>query len=161
MPTFQELYEAHAASVYRFAFSLTRNRQQAEDIVSETFVRAWSRRERIHTETLRGYLFAIARNLFLDGRRDERRRAELDETLVDPAPDPIRRAEAGMALQRVDRGLGRLPEADRSAFLLRVQQDLPYAEVARILGISIVAARVKVSRVRARVAAVCLREEPS
>jgi len=74
---------------------------------------------------------------------------------------PAERAVAGATLERADRVLHTLPEADRSAFLLRVQQDLPYAEVARILGISLVAARVKVHRVRARLIAACVGREPS
>ena len=161
MLTFQELYEAHAADVYRFALSLARDPHQAEDITSETFVRAWARNDRIRTETLRGYLFAIARNLFLDGRRGSRRQAALDETLVDPAPGPAERSAAGAVLARAERILRTVPEADRSAFLLRVQQDLPYAEIARVLGISLVAARVKVHRVRARLIAACIGKEPS
>ncbi len=161
MLTFQELYEAHAVAVYRFALSLTRDRHQAEDITSETFVRAWARNDRIRTETLLGYLFTIARNLFLDGRRGGRRQVALDEALVDPAPGPAERAVAGIALERANRVLRTLPEADRSAFLLRVQQDLPYAEVARVLGISLVAARVRVHRVRARLIAACIGKEPS
>ena len=161
MLTFQELYETHAAAVHRSTLSLTRDRHQAEDITSGTFVRAWARNDRIRTETLRGHLFTIARNLFLDGRRGSRRQAPLDETLVDLAPGPAERAAAGVALERADRVLCTLPEADRSAFLLRVQQDLPYAEVARVLGISLVAARVKVHRARARLIAACIGKEPS
>jgi RNA polymerase sigma-70 factor, ECF subfamily len=161
MLTFQELYEAHAADVYRFALSLARDRHQAEDITSETFVRAWARNDRIRTETLRGYLFTIARNLFLDGRRGNRRRAALHEALVDPAPGPAERAAAGVALDRAERVLRALPETDRTAFLLRVQQDLPYAEIARVLGISLITARVKVHRVRARLIAERIGKEPS
>jgi RNA polymerase sigma-70 factor (ECF subfamily) len=161
MLTFQELYEAHVDDVYRFALSLARDRHQAEDITSETFVRAWARNDRIRTETLRGYLFTIARNLFLDGRRGSRRQATLDEALVDPAPGPAERSAAGAALDRAERVLRALPEADRTAFLLRVQQDLPYAEIARVLGISLVAARVKVHRVRARLIADRIGKEPS
>ena len=161
MLTFQELYEAHAAGVYRFAFSLTRDQHRAEDITSETFVRAWARNDRIRTETLQGYLFTIARHLFLDGCRSSRRHAALDEAVVDPAPGPADRVLAGVTLERAERVLDTLPESDRTAFLLRVQQDLPYAEIARILGISLITARVKVHRVRARLIAACIGKEPS
>jgi RNA polymerase sigma-70 factor (ECF subfamily) len=147
--------------VYRFALSLTRDRHRAEDITSETFVRAWARHDRIRTETLKGYLFTIARNLFLDGCRGDRRHVALDETLMDPRPGPAERAVSGVALERAERVLRAMPEVDRTAFLLRVQQDLPYAEVARVLGISLVAARVKVHRVRARLIAACIGKEPS
>jgi RNA polymerase sigma-70 factor (ECF subfamily) len=64
MLSFQELYESYATEVYRFAFWLAGDSSEAEDITSETFVRAWVNRSSIRTETLKAYLFTIARNAF-------------------------------------------------------------------------------------------------
>ena len=63
--TFEQLYTTYFPDVYRFSVWLTRDTTQAEDVASETFVRAWARRDRLRTETLKGYLFAIARNIFI------------------------------------------------------------------------------------------------
>ena len=58
--TFEQLYNTYFPDVYRFAVWLTHDPTEAEDVASETFVRAWAKRDRLRTETLKGYLFAIA-----------------------------------------------------------------------------------------------------
>lgn len=155
MLRFQELYDAYAPDVYRFARSLAGERMEAEDITSETFVRAWARREAIRTETLKAYLMAIARNTFLERRRKRRREVRLDETMTDPAAGPADRAESRLELMRVERLLGELAEVDRAAFVLRVRHGLSYEEIARVLQITLASAKVKVHRARRRLLAAC------
>jgi RNA polymerase sigma-70 factor (ECF subfamily) len=67
MTDFSTLYKKYAPDVFRFALYLSGNRGQAEDITSETFVRAWTSPETIKVATVKAYLFTIARNLFLHG----------------------------------------------------------------------------------------------
>jgi RNA polymerase sigma-70 factor, ECF subfamily len=57
--TFHELYSRYAADVYRFAHWLTGNPDDAKDITSETFVRAWTAPEEPRMETVKAYLFTI------------------------------------------------------------------------------------------------------
>jgi len=159
MLNFQDLYDSYASDVYRFALWLAGDRSEAEDITSETFVRAWVRRNTIRTETLKAYLFTIARNLYLEQKRKRKRRVALQGDYPDPAPEPDKVLESRMELLRVRRVLQTLPEIDRSAFVLRVQYDLPYAEVARVLGLSLEAAKVKVHRVRKKLLASCRDKE--
>ena len=64
---FAGVYRRHAADVFRYALFLCGDRTRAEDIVSETFVRVWGARERVELTTVRAYLLAIARNVFLKG----------------------------------------------------------------------------------------------
>ena len=116
MLRFEDLYESHAAHVYRFALWLSGDRPTAQDIVSDTFVRAWTRRDAIRTETLRAYLLTIARNLYLEERRKERRHVELLDTHPDPVPGPERQVQARLDLGRVREALHALPEIDRAAF---------------------------------------------
>jgi RNA polymerase sigma-70 factor (ECF subfamily) len=153
MLDFQDLYESHANEVYRFAFWLAGDAAEAEDITSETFIRAWVRRSVIRTETLQAYLFTIARNVYLERQRKARRQAALEDVHVDPKPGPDRLAESRLGLLEVQRVLQTLPEIDRAAFVLRVQHELPYTEIARVLQLSLAAARVKVHRVRKRLLA--------
>ncbi len=156
MLSFQELYESYAPEVYRFAFSLSGERAEAEDITSETFVRAWVNKSAIRTETLKAYLMTIARNTFLERRRKSRREVTLEETLRDPAAGPEDRAETRLELIRIEKLLQTLPEIDRSAFVLRVRHGLPYEEIARILEITLASAKVKVHRVRKRLLVACI-----
>ena len=93
MMDFQELYDSYAPDVYRFALWLSSDRTEAEDVTSETFVRAWGRRETIRTETLKAYLFTIARNIFLDHLRKNRRLVELEDIHIDTSPGPDRFTE--------------------------------------------------------------------
>jgi DNA-directed RNA polymerase specialized sigma24 family protein len=65
MITFHDLYERYAADVYRFAYWLTSHQADAEDITSETFVRAWVGRERIQVETVKAYLLTIAPPIYI------------------------------------------------------------------------------------------------
>jgi RNA polymerase sigma-70 factor (ECF subfamily) len=125
----------------------------AEDLVSETFVRLWHARERVDLRTVKGYLFAIARNLYLQELRRTRRAAPLDDAIVDPSPGPVERADARAELRAVMTALQRLPEIDRAAVLMRADAQMPYAEIASALGISESSAKVKVHRARLKLAA--------
>jgi len=148
MMDFENLYESYAPDVYRFAFWLAGNSTEAEDITSETFIRAWVRKASVRTETLKAYLFTIARNVYLEHLRKRKRQVALVDIHPDPAPGPDRRVESQRELRSVQRILQALPEIDRAAFILRVQHDLPYVEIARVLRLSLTAAKVKVHRVR-------------
>ena len=152
MVDFSELYRAHAGDVYRFALFLSGDAAVADDIVSETFIRLWHARARVDLTTVKGYLLAIARNLFLAERRRASRMTTLDERALDNRPGPERRAQAHIELQTALAALQTLPEIDRAAVLLRAEEGLSYEEVAAALGISPVAARVKVHRARLKLA---------
>ena len=159
MLSFQDLYESYAPEVYRFAFWLAGDGSEAEDITSETFVSAWTKRDGIRTETLKAYLLAIARNVYLQRQRKRKREVDLDDVHADPCPGPEERAGSRLELQHIQRILQRVPERDRAAFVLRVQHDLPYAEIARVLQISLASAKVIVHRVRKKLLVARIRRE--
>ena len=151
--TFEQLYNTYFPDDYRFAVWLTHDPTEAEDVASETFVRAWAKRDRLRTETLKGYLFAIARNIFLKHRHRSNKDEQLPEEMTDGSPDPHRAAAARMDLDRVTRALSQMPSPDRLALVLRTEHALPYEEIARVLDISVGAARVKIHRARRRLLA--------
>ena len=145
---FGEIYARHARDVFRFALSLSGDRDDAEDVTSEAFVRAYASRQPIRTETVRAYLFTIARHYWLETLRRRRPQVPLDESLPSSGGNPTATTEHASQLDAVDARLVRLPEIDRTALVLRAVHELPYAEIARVLGISEVAAKVKVHRAR-------------
>ena len=155
MTTFKDLYLQYSTDVYRFAYWLTGDAADAEDITSETFIRAWANFQPARTETLKAYLFTIARNFYLQQLRKQKRYGKLTEMHPDPRPGPEQVAEHNDELQLMKRILKTLPESDRTAFVLRVQNDLSYAEIARILALSEVAVKVKVHRARKKMLAAC------
>jgi RNA polymerase sigma-70 factor (ECF subfamily) len=157
---FGELYERYARDVLRFALYLTGDRVEAEDITSETFVRAWVDSSTLRVDTVKAYLFAIARNLHIDWRRREARPGELDIDPVDPAPGPEVKSGNRSELKAVLVALQQLPEIDRAALLMRTQDEMSYESIAAALGLTSVAARVKVHRARMKLAAQSHKEDP-
>lgn len=150
--TFREIYDAYAQDVYRYAYWLCQNTAVAEDITSETFARAWAGRERIRTETVRAYLITIARNLYLKQQPKNTLLTEIDYSIESLLPTPESAVENKMLLEKVTGYLNQQSEIDRSAFLLRTVYEMRYAEIARILNISVSNAKVKIHRVRLKIA---------
>lgn len=148
MTDFTALYRKHAPDVFRFALYLSGDRGEAEDITAETFVRVWTAPDRIEMVTVKGYLFTIARNLFLQGLRKSSRQVGLDPEIRDVLASPEVRAGQKAELRAVLAEVRKLPEVDRAALLLRAFEGMPYEEIARALQISLSAAKVKVHRAR-------------
>jgi len=151
--TFHELYSRHAEDVYRFAHWLTGNPHDARDITSETFVRAWTAPEEPRMETVKAYLFTIARNLHRKQWRRQSRLEALDETMPDQAAQPDEAAVNQDEFRRTLAAVHALPEMDRTVLLLRAEQELSYEDIAAATGLSVVTAKVKVFRARAKLAA--------
>jgi len=155
MTEFHDLYERYSRDVYRFALYLSGDPALADDIASETFVRVWSSPEPVRFATVKGYLFTIARNLWLmERRRDSRRQGldEIDEALPDTGPGASREVEGKDELGRVLRALQQFPEVDRAALLMRAGEDLSYEEIAIALGLPVATVKVKVHRARLKLA---------
>ena len=151
---FAGLYRQHSRDVHRFAVYLSGDAVLADDLVSEAFVRVWTARDHVELTTVRGYLFAIVRNLFLQDRRRELRRAPLDDRIATDQPGPEDRASDQSRLRAVLAALATLPDIDRAAVLMRADEGLPYEEIAAALGISPAAAKVKVHRARLKLAGI-------
>ena len=148
MLSFEELYLAYSPDVYRFAYWLSGDKGEAEEITSETFVCAWMNINMIRTETLKAYLFTIARNKYLKSLRKNHTHRRLEDSHPDSNTKVERLVEDQSELDAINGFLQPLPEMDRTAFVLRVQYDLPYAEIARVLKLSEGAIKVKVHRAR-------------
>src|SRR5882724_11467543 len=103
MMDFHSLYQSYAPQVHRFVLFLCGDASLADDITSETFVRAWTSRGKIREATVKAYLireatvkaylFTIARNLYRDHLRRNNRLTELEESMPDPAVGLATRTE--------------------------------------------------------------------
>jgi RNA polymerase sigma-70 factor (ECF subfamily) len=155
--TFQSIYEAHAADVRRLAYWLVRDRETADEITSETFLRAWTSRLSIRTETVKAYLLAIARNLSADHLRRPRRTVPIEDRHSVAAPS----AGAALELSETLKALSDLPPKYRDALLLTAIEGLSHEETARILGISAAAAKVRLHRARLMLAVPLRKKEDS
>jgi RNA polymerase sigma-70 factor (ECF subfamily) len=152
MTEFHDLYERYAAAVHRLALYLSGDRAEADDLTSETFVRAWTASGGIREETVKAYLFTILRHLYAERSRRRARDVPLEHEAHAVAPAFERDVENRSELAWVAAALGRLPDVDRAALLMRVRDGRPYEEIAHTLGLSPAAVRVRVHRARMRLA---------
>jgi RNA polymerase sigma-70 factor (ECF subfamily) len=148
MTDFEALYQKYAQDVFRFALFLSGNRADAEDIASETFVRAWNAPGGIRQSTVKAYLLVIARNCYLQGLRRSGRNSPLDEDFADPRQAPHNSAEQRAELEQVMRELQQLPELDRAALLMSAAEEMSYEQIAETLGLSLGAVKTKIHRAR-------------
>ena len=136
----------------RFALGLTGSRAEGDDLVQATCERAIRYSDRwVPGTRLDAWLFRIARNLFLNDRRDNRRRGPhlpIDEHADSHVFDGERAAVSGIALEAVTAGLQHLPEEQRSALLLIAVEGLGYREAAEVLGVPIGTVTSRLARAR-------------
>ncbi len=139
------LVERHAGAVARFVASLG-VRQEIEELVQDTFVRAFGSLDRFRAESaLRTWLFTIARNLVRDrarSRKWERRAVEIEESHAGTEHDALDEMVAAEAEGRLVGAVQRLSPTQREVFTLRVAEGMSYKEIAAIVGTTEGAARV-------------------
>jgi RNA polymerase sigma-70 factor (ECF subfamily) len=129
--TIAELVEGHYASLYRYAFRLSGNAQEAEDLAQETFCQAQRKWSQLRdAQRARAWLYAILRNAYLHKVRD--RKIENALPLDDVAEPPERGAERLPIVDpaRLQEALDELPEAFRTPIILFYFEDFSYRDIA-------------------------------
>ena len=142
------LYEGYGSAIFGFCLRNLGNREEAEDVVQDTFLNAWlALRRGVQPEAPQAWLLTIARNLCVSRHRAKAARiqtAQLDETRGQAAPAQ-KSADDLIELRAL---LRRLPEQQRRAFLLYEVKGLAHREVAAELGLSYAAVATLVFRAR-------------
>jgi RNA polymerase sigma-70 factor, ECF subfamily len=140
--TRQERFEAealpHLKSLYGTAYRMTRNAHDAEDLVQETFLRAYRAFEAFTPGTnIRAWLYTILYRVRTDAFRRAGRSPRTVE-LIDEGPSvPAPQDALAAGGEEIARALDKLPEPFRSAVVLRDVEDFSYQEIARILDVPI------------------------
>ncbi|MGA7384227.1 MAG: sigma-70 family RNA polymerase sigma factor [Methylocella sp.] len=136
------LYQAHAGELHGFARRRA-GRQEAEDVVQDTYLHLLQRGNAATLEHPRPYLFRIAANLAVDlARKTKVRLRYAGESFalschVEAPDSPEAAAGSAMELRRLHASLCELPPLCRDAFLLNRVEDLTHAEIAARLGVSV------------------------
>jgi len=141
------LVRRHHGVVYRVAFSVLGDRDGAQDVAQDTFLKAFRGLSGFRGDAaFRTWLITIATNEARGvlRRRVRRREIALDEAspLAERGPDPAERSVVADEARRALRLLERLPEKQRLAVTLRVQEGLSFREIGDAIGSSEGAARV-------------------
>ena len=134
----------HLDALYSFGLKLSRSRDEAEDLVSDTMLRALERWEQYHLgSNIRAWLFTILYHVFVSRKRRSDAREVQPAELEDGSPahepvgelDPEGRFYDSFLDDEISRALGDLPEEYRTAVVLSDLHQLPYAEIAQVLDV--------------------------
>ncbi len=145
----------HVDRLYRAAWGLCGSREDAEDLVQETFARVLSRPRVLQGDEELYYLMRVLRNTFLTSRRTASRRPVTVATLDDVVaadPKPIGRPEQAIEIQEVYATIAELPEDFRMAIVAVDVLGLSYREAARALRVREATITTRLFRARRQVA---------
>lgn len=156
---FETLVERHRSTLSAYARRLARNSADAEDLVQETLMRAYTHRHTLReTGSISSWLCVTLRNLFINQSRQRSRHprsVSVDEGNLPEIPDAAQRDPAHVTVSRlehaaVEKAVSALPEGYRMPLLLADQDGLSYQEIADELNLPIGTVRSRISRARAR-----------
>jgi RNA polymerase sigma-70 factor (ECF subfamily) len=157
---FEDAYRSCGTAVLGYALRRSATREDALDVVAETFATAWRRRADmpVPADDVRPWLFGVARHCLANASRSARRADRLGERLAAALagaalPDPSALAEDRAAARRVNEALAELAPDDRELVTLIAWEGLTPAEVATALGIPAGTVRVRLHRARTRLRA--------
>lgn len=157
-----ELVQRHYRSVFNLAFRLSGNYDDAQDIVSEAFIRVHNALPNFRGDAnFTTWLYRIVKNVFLDERKKQRVRShssleemvDLEDSAVsrqveDPTPGPEWVVERGERADTIQKAVGTLPEAQRVMIALYHFHHRSYEEIAEIMALPIGTVKSRLNRAR-------------
>ncbi len=136
-------------SLRAFARSLCRNAAEADDLVQETMLKAWSARASyIEEANFKAWTFRILRNALYSNWRKSSRLTQLDDSVYEKTAKAIDNAETAIELAEVSEAIRHLPLEQREALILIAAGGFNYEEVAAIAGVAVGTIKSRVSRGR-------------
>jgi RNA polymerase sigma-70 factor (ECF subfamily) len=160
LEAWEMLYDRYHAVVFRHAYHVLGNADDADDVRQETFVRAFGSLSRFRGEaTLKTYLLTICSNLCRDNLRKSLRRPESayglsapdglhSQTEAEQNCDPLHALQRAFEAEQVRGVLAQMPAQAREILMLRHVEELDFDEIALVLNCTTVAAPVRLFRAR-------------
>lgn len=146
LPIFDELLEAYGRELYAYLWRLLQNREDAEDCLQDTYLRAYKAYQRTNSDwNYRAWLYKIATNqarTFL--KRASRQTKQHRHMLIEQEDDPIEHVTHNEQVQRVLDEVANLSFRQRTALMMRKYSDLDYELIAAVLDCSPETARAHV-----------------
>ena len=155
-----EEFVSHTDALFRYAMALSRSVPAAEDLVQETFVRAFSAKNPLRPDSnYKSWLFTILKNIWLNHVRKERWNVQILDAEPDgsglaiPASldsDPHRRYVSKLEVAQIRGAIQQLPMEFREIIILREYDELSYQEIAGMLGCPVGTVMSRLARARSR-----------
>jgi RNA polymerase sigma-70 factor (family 1) len=136
---FKNLFEMHFAGIRNYVFYRSGDTEVATDIAQETFLKIWEKQNSIHPESVKGLLYKIAGDLFVSHYRKEKRSFNFFSHFI--LEENGQTPEEIMAFEQLKgdyrKALEKLPEKQRTVFLMSRFENMKYTEIAEAVGISV------------------------
>lgn len=145
MKEFTIIYKKYYSELYRFSLYLCRDEENAKDLCSESFIRAFTSPTEKKMSSIRSYLFKIAHNLY----RSKRRIYHVD--INDEARNIPERDSFSPVVEEIEDILSQFPENDRLLFALFAYHGLSYKEISETLKLSLASVKVNIHRLRKKI----------
>ncbi len=167
---FSKIVLVHLGALNRFAYTLCKSRYEADDLVSETFLKAFENFNRIKDESkIKQWLFRILNNHFISNYRSQKKFVELENRGDEKRDDevegfslfeaiaksnfveegnPEKNFISHLTREQIDKAINTLPEEFRDALILCDIEGFSYAEISKIINVPIGTVRSRISRAR-------------
>ena len=148
---FERLFKDCYPLMYRMAFSMVENADDAKDAVNQVFTQMWKGKPKVNDDSVRGYLLAATRNQCLHLLRQRWLKRQLEEELQrdEAEREHEEREELLRELQHIIDN--NLTEQDKRVLQLHYDEEMTYAETASVLGISTAAVNKHITRSLAKI----------
>ncbi|OGV60103.1 MAG: hypothetical protein A2498_02155 [Lentisphaerae bacterium RIFOXYC12_FULL_60_16] len=144
----ERLIERHRGPLFGYLVNMCRNTADAEELFQDVWLKVIRKPEAFRGGNLGGWLMRVAHNLVIDRSRkrtpdltldvtDEAGERPLIDRVASPEATPAEALAAGDLGRQIERAVATLPPDQREVFLMRVESDLPFKEIARIQKVSI------------------------
>ena len=143
------LYDNYLDKIYRFLFFRTNHEETAEDLTSQTFLKALDKIKSFDAEkgTFQAWLYRIAHNLLVDHYRSPRKDVDLDQAVnIADESSPEKDVDDLFNTLKAKKLLSTLPEQTQTLIILRVWEDLSYTEISKIMDKSEASLKMQFSR---------------
>ena len=147
---FSTEYLPLAPMLYRIAFHILEQQDEAEDAVQETFLKLWEIRDKLDdVESAKAYSIRILKNECMDRLRKAKKSVPADQVLVrEPISPTDEQIDARRRLEKVLGAIKSLPDSQKQVLLLRTVEGLSYREISEKMGMSQLTLRVLLTRAR-------------
>jgi RNA polymerase sigma-70 factor (ECF subfamily) len=171
--SFNALIRKHESRAYSYAFRLTRNPEEASDVVAEGFLRVYNALSNFKGQSaFTTWLYRILTNCFLDIRKRERARpavsleqtlqtpdGEVERQVEDPHPTPDARLERSERERSVEDAVSLLPEYQRAMIVMYHAETMSYEDIAAALDLPIGTVKSRLNRARLNLRELLVKDE--
>ncbi len=139
---FDKIYELYAQRLYGFAFSILKNKEDAKEVVQETFLKIWNKRETINTRySFKAFIFTVSYNIIIDLLKERSSNLNFQKYLKDNFTVESLQTDELVHFEdlkdKLNHLVNKLPKKRKQIYLLSREEGLSHHEIANKLGVTV------------------------